>query len=219
MEKNNKVQEQESDRVSMQVPIPKEVSSLEIFSDSQSVDSSITQHDDSNSILEFNDELLPFEEKEYTAEFETSAPEKRETLNSTPKTDETEIVVASNASVHYSNVLSYSDIDESNPKQVRIFWIVNGSEVDIVGMPEFNATLLDTNGNGLIDKVSWNVPRLSEQKFKIKIVKAIDVAIGSKDSGGNVVSAVYDIYADGILAESSGSGVSKLLNLTKRMTL
>ena len=76
--------------------------------------------------------------------------------------------------------------------------------------------MLDTNGNGLIDKVSWNVPRLSEQKFKIKIVKAIDVAIGSKDSGGNVVSAVYDIYADGILAESSGSGVSKLLNLTKK---
>ena len=50
----------ESDLVSLQVPMPKEVLSLNIFSDSWSLDSSIALHDESNSILEFNDELLPF---------------------------------------------------------------------------------------------------------------------------------------------------------------
>ena len=50
--------------------------------------------------------------------------------------------------VHYENVFTYTSIVESPQNSVELFWIVNGSYV-----PIRNATYVDTNGNGFIDKI------------------------------------------------------------------
>ena len=69
--------------------------------------------------------------------------------------------------VHYENVFTYTSIVESPQNSVQLFWIVNGSYVLMR-----NATYVDTNGNGFIDKIEWIIPHLSNQTFEIVITKA-----------------------------------------------
>ncbi len=69
--------------------------------------------------------------------------------------------------VHYENVFTYTSIVESPQNSVELFWIVNGSYVLMR-----NATYVDTNGNGFIDKIEWVIPHLSNQTFEIVITKA-----------------------------------------------
>jgi hypothetical protein len=69
--------------------------------------------------------------------------------------------------VHYENVFTYTSIVESPQNSVELFWIVNGSYVLMR-----NATYVDTNGNGFIDKIEWIIPHLSNQTFEIVITKA-----------------------------------------------
>ena len=79
-----------------------------------------------------------------------------------------EIVISSNVSVHYSNVTAYSTLDEIEKSNLRLYWLVNGSRIDVTGFEEFNVSFSDNNGNGILDKVIWNVPQLSNQSFEIK---------------------------------------------------
>jgi len=69
--------------------------------------------------------------------------------------------------VHYENVFTYTSIVESPQNSVELFWIVNGSYVLMR-----NATYVDTNGNGFIDKIEWIIPHLSNQTFEIVITTA-----------------------------------------------
>jgi hypothetical protein len=69
--------------------------------------------------------------------------------------------------VHYENVFTYTSIVESPQNSMQLFWIVNGSYVLMR-----NATYVDTNGNGFIDKIEWIIPHLSNQTFEIVITKA-----------------------------------------------
>jgi hypothetical protein len=64
---------------------------------------------------------------------------------------------------HFENqIIVYSDIPESEKNQVEIFWINENRKVKEIDF-------LDTNNNGLYDRVSWVVPHLSEQYFEIII--------------------------------------------------
>jgi hypothetical protein len=42
-----------------------------------------------------------------------------------------EVVIGSNASVHYSNTTAYSKLDETEKSNLRLFWLVNGSRIDV----------------------------------------------------------------------------------------
>jgi len=77
--------------------------------------------------------------------------------------------VYSNSTLHYTNVSTEVDIAEARPEQVKIYWLINGSRFNAINDPRFNVTLIDRNGNGLIDAVTWITPRLSEQFFEIVI--------------------------------------------------
>lgn len=61
---------------------------------------------------------------------------------------------------HYKNELTvYADIQETKEENIQIYWKEENKYLD------FNT--YDKDGNGLIEKVSWIVPHLSEQNFEI----------------------------------------------------
>ncbi|MEA3281956.1 MAG: DUF2341 domain-containing protein, partial [Euryarchaeota archaeon] len=79
-----------------------------------------------------------------------------------------EIVVGSNASVYYSDVTAYSRLGETEKSNLRLFWLANGSRIDVTDSEEFDVSFSDTNGNGTIDMATWNVPMLSNQSFEVE---------------------------------------------------
>ncbi|MEA3254826.1 MAG: hypothetical protein U9Q22_03210, partial [Candidatus Altiarchaeota archaeon] len=78
------------------------------------------------------------------------------------------VFIESSSSVHYSNVTAFSDLGEEEKFDLRLYWLVNGSRIDITGIEEFNVSFMDTNGNGVIDRVTWIIPLLSNQSFEIE---------------------------------------------------
>jgi len=71
---------------------------------------------------------------------------------------------------HFENQLTiYTNIAESKKEEIRIYWIKDNIQEDITENPLFNLQFYDTDENSLIDKISWTVPHLSEQNFKIII--------------------------------------------------
>ncbi len=95
--------------------------------------------------------------------------------------------------MHYENVLTYTSIVESPQNTVKLYSIVNGSYVLMR-----NATYVDTNGNGFIDKIEWIIADLSNQTFEIVIIKAEYL-----NEHREFVSDIYDeVYRrDGIWSE------------------
>ncbi len=57
---------------------------------------------------------------------------------------------------------------ESQKEDIKIYW-EKEETLEITSKEEFSVEYYDENGNGLIDKVSWIVPHLSEQIFRIII--------------------------------------------------
>ena len=96
---------------------------------------------------------------EYEVNYETPAPQITENELSER---EKQIKITGPDSVHYENVTAFTNVPEISEKEkarIKIYWLVNDSQVSM------NLTYLDENGNGLIDKVKWIVPHLSEQDF------------------------------------------------------
>ncbi len=79
------------------------------------------------------------------------------------------VKVESNASIHYYNVTAFTNITETKKEFIRLFWFDNGTRVDVTHNPAYNVTFIDTDNNGLINNVQWNVPMLSSQTFEIGI--------------------------------------------------
>ncbi len=69
--------------------------------------------------------------------------------------------------VHYENITTYASIQETTKDRIHLYWIINGTEMSIT-----DASYLDVNNNGLIDRVQWIVPSLSNQTYIIEITKA-----------------------------------------------
>ena len=130
--------------------------------------------------------------EEVTIEYFTDAPyaveEERE--------DEKEVKIVGPESIHYQEVLAYSDIpekfDATSPGTVKIFW----QEQAVYILPEI---VSDKDGNGIYDYVEWIVPQLSNQTFIIEIVKAEHL-----DSDRQFVSDIFnEVNAlDGIWSEA-----------------
>src|SRR3989304_9005149 len=46
--------------------------------------------------------------------------------------------------------------------------MINGSKVDVTHDQRFNVTFTDTDVNGAIDRIEWNIPQLSAQEFGVE---------------------------------------------------
>ncbi|NJD77089.1 MAG: hypothetical protein FIB08_08355 [Candidatus Methanoperedens sp.] len=85
------------------------------------------------------------------------------------------VIVESTASIHYYNITSFTNITETRKEYIRLFWFDNGTRVDVTPDPAYNLTFFDTDGNGLINRVQWTVPKLSSQTFEIETITIINV--------------------------------------------
>ena len=76
-----------------------------------------------------------------------------------------QVIVSSEA--HYENVSAYCSINDTPRECVRLFWLSNGLHI-----PVPDVIYVDTNGNGLIDRLEWIIPHLSNETYLIVITKA-----------------------------------------------
>lgn len=128
-----------------------------------------------NSSSEKNEELEKTSEKEVTyvlyegnkKEIETQTAENTglvinvdENIIEEPNWEK-EVTISSNK--HHENpVTAYSDISEDvDYKEIKVFWKEEQKNLDY--------ETFDTNGNGIVDRISWIVPHLSEQNFLITL--------------------------------------------------
>src|SRR3990172_9188436 len=108
---------------------------------------------------------------EYTVKFQTSAPYTIENDYSTTTKFQRNVTVAHNSTLHYTDVKSYTDIPEylvQHNTDFKLHWMINDTKVDVTNDPQFQVTFADTNENGIIDRMEWFVPQLSEQGFEIE---------------------------------------------------
>ena len=99
--------------------------------------------------------LLQENATEYTIEYETEAPQAVEEDTTNGK----RIIVSGPETLHYENVLAFTNIREA--KFVKLYHIINESREEI------NFTAYDNNQNGLIDYIEWQVESLSNQTYEI----------------------------------------------------
>ncbi len=99
-------------------------------------------------------------EQELELEYYTQAPEKKEVVISDKKK---QVKVSAPDNLNYENVFAFTDISEftSNPDLIKVYWIEQNKYLDF--------KTYDLNENGLIDRIEWIVPHLSEQNFEISI--------------------------------------------------
>jgi len=125
-------------------------------------------------------------QSEYTITFTTPAPEKAEGIaESNERYWSKNITISSDAQIHYTNTTAYTSIIESRAEQVKLFWLANGTRTDVTHDGRFGVTLEDTNNNTLIDRVSWIVPRLSNESFEVQVDITIITLQSYPMVGGN----------------------------------
>ncbi len=121
-------------------------------------------------------------------EYYTEAPIATETVISD---NVKEVMISSDT--HYTSVLSYADLPSeiSSDKWIKLTWIINNTEnitdlnitkeelekIKTSGFveKEIPFTSYDTDNNGLIDRIEWIAPHLSEQKFIIILITKADL--------------------------------------------
>jgi len=111
------------------------------------------------------DKLKGKESKDYVLTYYTEAPVAKETVVNKYKK-----IVTISSSLHYENVLAYTDIEKAAKDAIKIYWLVNNEKIDITNNESFRVNLLDLDNDNLIERVEWLVPYLSEQTFEISIV-------------------------------------------------
>lgn len=122
--------------------------------------------------------------------FKTPAPYMIEKIiNRTIK----EVTVESDASVHYHNVTVFTNIAEVGMGDIKLIWLdeINGTKLNVTANPAYNLTYIDTDCDGLIERIEWTVPRLprlSEQTFEV-VTDTMDITVIDVQSypviGGN----------------------------------
>lgn len=116
-------------------------------------------------------------EEDVEIEYTTPAPEKTEkTISKTKK----EVTVSSE--IHYENVIAFSEVNEitDNKEDIHIYWVEENKYLDF--------KTEDEDSDGLIDKVTWNIPHLSTQTFQI-IIDIVDAT--HLDENRNFIENIY----------------------------
>jgi len=118
----------------------------------------------------------------YILEYETPAPYKEESVIKpfvSGKTYEKRIKVKSDFVGHYENVKTYTDIPEELFQEkyiIKLYHIVDNSEIDVTENPNYEVKSVDSDNDGLNDRIEWVVPQLSEDEFKFEAsITIIDV--------------------------------------------
>ena len=137
--------------------------------------------------------------------------------NSTKK-----VTVSHESALHYTNVTAYSDIPEElviDGTDFKLLWHlqssipVNGTivsnsttRVDVTDDPRFAVEFVDTDGNGIVDRMQWIVPQLSEQEFDIEAdLEIINVQSYPAVGGNWKVRFTTNGTADLIISAVSGT--------------
>ncbi|MFH1506599.1 MAG: hypothetical protein ABIE94_06480, partial [archaeon] len=79
---------------------------------------------------------------------------------------------------HYENILSYMTIPEASAEGIRLYWFNESSNgtnttltrIDVTDDPTYELTFYDTNDNGKVDLIEWNIPHLSNESFEVTIM-------------------------------------------------
>ncbi len=144
-----------------------------------------------NVSVQINEQIT--ENDEIVVEYYTNAPYSiEENLNGGKK-----VQVIGSESVHYENVLAFTELNESlkikNPELVEIYWEENNTFVPI-------QSLEDRDGNGIYDYLEWVVPRLSNQTFRIIVITKAE----HLDANKAFISDIYEEVKtlDGIWSET-----------------
>src|SRR3989337_2798051 len=157
--------------------------------------------------------IIPQNQTEYTLKFQTPAPYAIENDYSTETKYQKNVTIAHDSALHYTDVRSYTDIPEYlslHNTQFKLYWMINGSKVDVTYDQRFNVTFTDTDNNSAIDRMEWNVPQLSEQEFGVEA----DITIINVQSypvvGGNWTvyfntTGTADLTIQGILGTTFGN--------------
>jgi hypothetical protein len=82
------------------------------------------------------------------------------------------------SAVHHDNPITiYSDIPEDESGRIKLFW----REED--RFLTYDSS--DTNRNGIVDRISWIIPHLSEQNFEISIIPELSIASDNSSGSDN----------------------------------
>ncbi|MBU0980100.1 MAG: PKD domain-containing protein [Nanoarchaeota archaeon] len=129
-------------------------------------------------------------------------PVQRTDLTQTESTEVTDDLWTKRLTVssqdHIYKVPSFTDIPETEPENVKLYWYIDGIAIDVTDDPELDLRFLDTNRNGLIDRLAFTIPHLSTQEFEIRII--LDAA-----SNSGSVSIVLDSLTGGEYVPNAGS--------------
>ncbi|HHI04352.1 MAG TPA: hypothetical protein ENL45_02290, partial [Candidatus Woesearchaeota archaeon] len=129
---------------------------------------------------------------EYNIEYETEAPKKDENLIENGNAIK-RIRVYSEVPFHYHNVRAFTEIDE-NIANLRLYHFIGNSRIDITENPDYDVRFIDTNKNGLNDRIEWTVPMLSEQVFEIGVATVnTRKSIYHPYEEANIVMVILDI--------------------------
>jgi len=119
----------------------------------------------------------------------TSPPYKEETvLSNLEEKYVKKITIKSDVDIHYKNVKAYTDIPEDFLKEgytVKLYHLLESGRLEITNNPLYNVSLIDKNGNGIVDRIEWFVPELSEQNFELDIDITIINVQSYPTLGGN----------------------------------
>ncbi len=91
--------------------------------------------------------------------YETEAPQRSE-----QEIGDNSKLVSIYSDHHYFNVKAYTDIPESKKEEISLYWLKETGSEYFSGFD-----YVDTNNNGLIDRIEWVVPHLSNQTFLVEI--------------------------------------------------
>ncbi|MBD3209419.1 hypothetical protein GF367_03285, partial [Candidatus Woesearchaeota archaeon] len=94
----------------------------------------------------------------YVALYELPGPTQEEKV-----VDEAKKLVTVSSDYHFENVVAFTNLSQEVPREgITVTWVEQGSVIE-------NVTYIDANGNGLIERISWVIPHLSNQTFTIDI--------------------------------------------------
>jgi hypothetical protein len=147
---------------------------------------------------------------EVVVEYYTDAPY---ALEDEVSSKEKEVIVVGPDSVHYTDVLAYSDLPSqvSDVSSIKLYWIVNGTKTTA----SFDA--YDSDSDGLYDYIEWVVPHLSNQTYEI-IIEITKASL--LDSNRTFVSDIYDYVKaqDGNWSEIINSGEYVRVTFERNLT-
>jgi len=117
----------------------------------------------------------------YVIEYETPAPYAIEE----PLIRGKRVKIIGTETTHYTNVLAFTNLSENlnvkNPNSVKIHWVENNTFLP-------TQEVLDLDGNGIYDYISWIAPILSNQTFDIIVITKAE----HLDSNREFISDIYE---------------------------